>query len=246
MLKGKNAVITGARRGIGRATVEVFAQNGANIWACARKKDTDFEKEIDELAKYYNVWIEPVYFDFMNGEEIKQGVKQIQAKKQSVCILVNNAGMVANSTSFSMMSMKKLQDVFTVNFFSQMLLTQYISRLMMRQKTGAIVNLASVAALDGEPAQLEYVSSKAALIGATKNLAVELGKYGIRVNAVAPGIIDTDMGNEIQSELMNRILSNTVMKRKGLVQEIANVIAFLASDQASFITGQILRVDGGL
>ena len=84
MLKGKNAGNTGARRGIGRATVEVFAQNGANIWACARKKDTDFEKEIDELAKYYNVWIEPVYFDFMNGEEIKQGVKQIQAKKQSV------------------------------------------------------------------------------------------------------------------------------------------------------------------
>lgn len=246
MLKGKNAIITGARRGIGRATVEVCAENGANIWACARKRDNAFEKDMTQLAEAHGVQIDPVYFDLTDEAQIKQAIKQIQSTKRPVDILVNNAGAVAQSTSFSMTSIGKMKELFDVNFFSQMLLTQYAARLMMRRHSGSVVNLTSIAALDGEPAQLEYIGSKAAIAGATKKLAIELGESGIRVNVVAPGVIDTDMGNEMHPELMERIISNTVMKRLDQAREIANVIAFLASDKASYVTGQIIRVDGGL
>lgn len=246
MLKGKNAIITGARRGIGRATVQVFAENGANIWACARREDAVFEADMAGLAEQYGVWIEPVYFDLTDSAQMKQAVKQIQSAKKPVDILVNNAGSVADSTSFTMTSLEKMKEVFDVNFFSQMQLTQYIARFMMRQKSGSILNLTSIAALDGDPGQLEYVGSKAAMIGATRKLAGELGTAGIRVNAVAPGIIDTDMGNQMESGLMESIIGRTSMKRLGRPSEIANVIAFLASDKASYITGQTIRVDGGI
>lgn len=246
MLKGKNAIITGARRGIGRATVEVFAENGANIWACARKEDIAFEQGMAQIAEAYDVQIEPVYFDLTDEVQIKRAIKQIQNTKRPVDILVNNAGTVAQSTSFAMTSIGKMKELFDVNFFSQMLLTQYVARLMMRWHSGSIVNLTSVAALDGEPAQLEYVGSKAAIAGATKKLAIEFGESGIRVNAVAPGVINTDMGNQMHPELMEYIINSTIMKRLGQAREIANVIAFLASDQASYMTGQIIRVDGGL
>lgn len=246
MLKGKNAIITGARRGIGRATVEVFAENGANIWVCARMEDAAFEADMAGLAEKYGVWIEPVYFDLTDAVQMKQAVKQIQSAKKPVDILVNNAGAIADSTSFTMTSTEKMKEIFDTNFFSQMQLTQYIARFMMRQKSGSIVNLTSIAALDGEPGQLEYVGSKAALIGATRKLARELGTANIRVNAVAPGVIDTDMGNQMESELMESIISRTSMKRLGRPSEIADVIAFLASDKASYITGQTIRVDGGI
>lgn len=246
MLRGKNAIITGARRGIGRATVEVFAEQGANVWACARKEDAAFEKDMAQLAKRYGVWIEPVYFELTDEGQMKQAVRQIQKEKKPVDILVNNAGVAAQSTSFPMTSLEKIKEVFEVNFFSQILLTQYVARMMLRQQAGSIVNLTSIAALDGEPAQLEYVGSKAAMAGATKKLAREFGGQGIRVNAVAPGVIDTDMGNQIEPELMDRMLEKTMLNRLGTPKEIANVIAFLASDQASYITGQVIRVDGGL
>ncbi|MEA5136738.1 MAG: SDR family NAD(P)-dependent oxidoreductase [Candidatus Fimivivens sp.] len=246
MLNGKNAIITGSRRGIGHATVETFAKNGANVWACARKFDETFESDMNLLSEKYGVTVTPVYFDISSDGEMKKAVKQIQADKRSIDILVNNAATVATSTSFAMTSMAKMEEIFAVNFFAQIRLTQYISRLMMRQKSGSIVNLVSIAALDGDPAQLEYVGSKAAMVGATKKLAIELGAYNIRVNAVAPGIIDTDMGYEMQRELMQATLQKTIMKRLGKTEEIADAISFLASDSASFITGQILRVDGGM
>ena len=246
MLEGKNAIITGARRGIGRATVEVFAENGANVWACARKEDAIFEEDMARLADKFGVQISPVYFDLSDEGQLKQAIKQIQGEKRPVDILVNNAGAIAHSTSFTMTSIAKMKEIFEVNFFAQMLLTQYVARLMMRQCSGSIVNLTSIAALDGDPGQLEYVGSKAAIAGATKKLAIELGESGIRVNAVAPGVIDTDMGNEMHPDLMEHIINNTVMRRLGQTREVANVIAFLASDQASYMTGQILRVDGGM
>ena len=246
MLSGKNAIITGARRGIGRAAVEVFAQNGANVWACARKENAAFETDMAQLAERYGVWIKPVYFEMTDEAQMKQAVRQIQKEKVSVDILVNNAGVAAPSTSFAMTSLTKLREVFDVNFFMQMLLTQYVGRLMMRQASGCIVNLSSIAALDGQPGQLEYVGSKAAILGATKRLALEWGVYSIRVNAVAPGVIETDMGNQIEPDLLEQVIGHSVMKRFGKPEEIANVIAFLASDLASYITGQVIRVDGGL
>ena len=126
------------------------------------------------------------------------------------------------------------------------LLTQYVARLMIRQNSGSIVNIASIAGIDGDPAQYEYAASKAAVIGGTKKLARELGSNNIRVNAIAPGMIQTEMGAHIENNLRDEILAKVMMKRMGTPEEIANAIAFVASDMASYMTGQIIRVDGGI
>lgn len=244
MLKGKNAVITGARRGIGRATVECFAGYGANIWACARKPDEEFERDMSELAGKYGVWIKPVYFDLANGDEMAAAVKGILSEKLPVDVLVNNAGMPHGGTLFTT-SIAKLQEVFTVNFFAQIALMQYFGKYMLRKKSGSIVNIASVGGLEHEPGYLAYGSSKAALIWATRSAAKELAPHGVRVNAVAPGLVDTEMGSFRNQAELEKVLSRTPAGRMGEPNEIAEAIAFLASDKASYITGEILSADGG-
>ena len=246
MLKKKNAIITGARRGIGRATVEVFAKYGANVWACARKPDTDFEQDMKNIAEKYDIQIWPVYFDVVDNEQVKQAIQAIRKQKIMVDALVNVAGIAEVSTSFQMTPLDKMKRVFDVNFYAVTLLIQYVSRLMTKQNSGSIVNIASIAGLDGTPAQYEYAASKAAIIGGTKNLAREFAGNNIRVNSVAPGMIETDMGAQIDEALKNEILSKTMMKRMGKPEEIANVAAFLASDLSSYMTGQVIRVDGGI
>ena len=246
MLKGKNAIITGARRGIGRATVETFASFGANVWACARKQDDTFEEDMRLIAGKYSVSIWPVYFDVTDEAQIKQAVQTIRKQKMTIDALVNMAGIVEDSTTFQMTSIDKMKHLFDTNFFAVTLLTQYISRLMARQNGGSIVNIASIAGLDGEPAQYEYATSKAAIVGATKHLARELAANNIRVNAVAPGMIETEMGAKIEDNLRSHMLNKVIMGRMGKPDEIANVVAFLASDYASYMTGQIIRVDGGM
>lgn len=246
MLNGKNAMITGARKGIGRVTVETFASLGANVWACAREKDDAFEKDMRLIAEKYAVSIWPLYFDVTNEVQIKQAVQVLRKQKVSVDVLVNMAGIVEDSTTFQMTSMDKIKHLFDTNFFAVTLLTQYISRLMARQNRGSIVNIASIAGLDGEPAQYEYATSKAAIVGATKHLAHELAANNIRVNAVAPGMIETEMGAKIEENLKVHILNKVIMRRMGKPIEIANVVAFLASDYASYMTGQVIRVDGGM
>lgn len=244
-LEEKNAIVTGSRRGIGHAIVELFAQEGANVWACARTQDIKFEDWCLALSKEHGVEITPIYFDVTNDEEMKNAIKCIRATKRPIDILVNNAGMIPESSSFQMTPIDKMKEVFEVNFFAQLRLSQYVIRLMDRVKRGSIVNIASVAGIDGSPGQLEYSSSKAALILATKKLAAELADSNIRINAVAPGIIDTDMGSHVDDALRDQVLSASIMKRVGEVEEIAEVVAFLASDKASYMTGQVIRVDGG-
>lgn len=246
MILGKNAIITGARGGIGRSTVEIFARNGANIWACVRTKDEKFELEMKKLEEKYDIRIWVIYFDLFDEIQIKNAVGQIQKQHLSVDILVNIAGMVEDSTSFVMSSIDKMKKVFDTNFWGTTLLTQYVVRLMMRNKSGSIINVSSIAGIDGAPAQYEYATSKAAVNGAVRHLARELAAYNIRVNAVAPGIVETKMGNKIEEGLKKEILEKVIMHRMGTTTEIANVIAFLASDLSSYMTGQIIRVDGGM
>jgi len=246
LLKNKNVIITGSNRGIGKAILTNFAENGANIWACVRSESEDFFSFCKEIGAKYEVNISPLCFDLTDQEAMKKAIKNITAEKKTIDVLVNNAGIVPVSRLFQMSSIEEMKRVFEVNFFSQMLLTQYVSRVMARQKKGSIVNMVSIAALDGEPAQVEYVASKAALVGATKKLASELGMYGIRVNAVAPGVTATDMIKEMKEELLQKTLDSVILKRLAKPEEIANGVLFLASDLSSYMTGQILRVDGGV
>ena len=246
MLKGKNALITGTNRGIGKSLVEVFAENGANVWACVRNADEKFLSYCQELSERYEVEIKPVAFEMTDEQQMKSAIKNIKAEKINIDVLVNNAGVVPENRLFNMASPSEMYRVFEVNFFAAMKLTQLVTKIMIRQKKGAIVNVASVSALDGEPGQFEYVSSKAALVGATKKLASELGNFGIRVNAVAPGVVNVGVSESMADDLKNKMANATIMKRLGEPEEIANVVAFLASDLSSYMTGQIVRVDGGL
>ena len=246
MLKGKNAIITGARRGIGRATVEVFARNGANVWACARAKDEAFEADMSRLAEKYGVEIMPVYFDVTNEADVRQAIQTIRKTKMSIDVLVNVAGIVGDVASFQMSSMDSIREVMETNFFAVTLLTQYVTRLMTRQNKGSIIYVSSIAGLDGTPSQYAYAASKAALVGAMKNLAREVAVNHIRVNAVAPGMIETEMGAQIEASLKTKMLEKVIMNRMGRPEEIANVIAFLGSDLSSYMTGQVVRVDGGV
>jgi 3-oxoacyl-[acyl-carrier protein] reductase len=247
LLHEKTAIITGTNRGIGLAALEAFAANGAKIYAHARRETPDFLNLINDISRMYGTEIWPVCFDLTDYETMKQKMKEIAASKRQIDILVNNAGVISDNSSFLMTSIDKMKSVFEVNFFAQMALTQYAVRLMTRHKGvgRSIVNVASVAAIDGE-AQIEYSASKAAVIGATRKLAIELNGYNIRVNAVAPGITDTDMASAMEEGLMKRMVEKTVMNRKAQPGEISGTILFLASDLSSYMTGQVLRVDGGM
>lgn len=244
MLKGRTAIITGANRGIGFAAVEVFAEQGADIWACARTQSDEFENKIKEIAKSNSVTIAPVYFDVTDEAAVKDAIKAIGKSSKSIDILVNNAG-VSVEKLFSMTSFEVMQKTMEVNFLSQFSLAQLVSRYMMKAKRGTIINIASVAGMESEQGGAAYGSSKAASLFLTKTMSLELGAYGIRVNSVSPGFIATDMWKNRSNEISDKIISETPLGRQGTPREVANAILFLASDMSSYITGQNLVIDGG-
>lgn len=246
LLEGKTALITGTTRGIGKSILTRFAQQGADIFAHARKETKEHTEYCRALEKQYSVSVFPVYFDAQNESEIQSCAKAIQQSKKTIDVLVNNLGVVSNRQLFYMTPLSTMKEEFNVNFFAQIYLTQYISRFMIRQRHGSIINISSCAGLDGNTGMLQYVSSKAALIGATKRLAIELGSYNIRVNSVAPGLTDTEMGGLMSGDLEQQTLSHQIFQRKAKPEEIADAVVFFASDMSNFITGQTLRVDGGM
>lgn len=245
LLKGKNAVITGCLQGIGKATLETFANNGANVWACALAATEEFETYCQELAISNNVWIKPIYFDLLDQEQMKAALKKIASDKLPVHTLVNIAGMTKDAI-FHMIPIDQMRMIFEVNFFSQMYITQFITKLMVRQKFGSVINISSISALDGSYGQLSYSASKAAIIGATRTLSAELAEKGIRVNAVAPGVIDTDMNKIVPEDIISEHIQKMSIKRLGRSDEVSKTILFLASDLSAYITGQVLRIDGGI
>ena len=246
MLRGKNAVITGTLQGIGKATLEYFVANGSNVWACAQHQSDEFDSYCKNLESQYGVWVKPIYFDLLDTDAIKAAVKQIQSDKQPIDALVNIAGM-ARDAIFHMVSMDTMKLVFEVNFFSQILFSQYITKLMLRNPNpSSVVFVSSISALDGNAGQLAYGSSKAALLGAMKTMSKELASKGIRVNAIAPGVIDTDMNKVVPQEVIDEKIKTMDIKRLGKPSEVASTIAFLCSDLSRHITGQTIRIDGGI
>ena len=240
-----NTIITGANRGIGLAMVKKFAKNGCNVWACARKQNAEFEAEMGALAEQNHVWIKPVYFDLSHEENIKNGFMCIYNDKKPIHTLINNAGIVYNEI-FQMTPIGKIMELFNINVFSVMSLTQLVLKVFTKQKYGNIINITSTAGITPYASNSCYGSTKAAVISFTKSLAIEVAAFGnIRVNAVAPGPTDTDMLTGLPGKYANTILNNCAMDRLAQPLEIANVAYFLSSNEASFVNGQVIRVDGG-
>lgn len=240
----KTIIITGANRGIGRASVKAFSERGYDIWACARKPSEAFETDMAEESTRTGVYITPVYFDLLDEETVKAGVKKILSEKRDVDVLLNCAGIPCGGL-FTMTPMSKMREVYQVNVFAQVQIMQLVARRMMRQKKGCIINLCSVGGIEARPGYLAYGSSKAAMIWITRCASRELGPYNIRVNGIAPGLIDTDMGGFKSEEERNKVLERTSLGRLGRPEEIAAAAVYLASEEAAFMTGHIMVLDGG-
>lgn len=250
LLNDQIVVLTGANRGIGKAILKLFYLQGASIFACTRCESSHFLAEIDNLKKgqthHPNLgFIEPVYFDLRYADQVKEGIRTILSKTKKIDILINNAG-VSSGSLFQMTSMESMKAIFEVNFFAQLLMTQTISRLMVKQKKGSIINIASISAIQAEVGTIAYGSSKAALIYATKVMAKELGSANVRVNAIAPSVTKTDMFDEMDPLAREKMINSTALKRPADSSEVANAALFLASELSSYTTGHVLTVDGGI
>ena len=244
ILENKTILVTGTARGIGHAMVKIFAAQGANLIAHARKDCIEHRDFCKDVSQKEGIQIVPIYCDLTNQDEIKNTFKEIRNLKMSIDGLVNNAGISGNSL-FQMTRMEELRDIFEVDFFAPYLLTQYISKMMVRQGKGSIVNISSTSAMDGNSGKSAYGSAKAALIALTKSLAEELGPSGIRANAICPGVVNTPSIHAMPDYIIDLERDATYLGKIADTDEVANLAAYLLSDESSYITGQAIRIDGG-
>lgn len=246
LLAGKTALITGCNRGIGKYILELFSSQGLK---CAititRTCDDKFIEFCSTLTIKNNIKIININADFLDANSVKKAMKEIYALKIDIDILINNAG-IAHGAFLQMTSMKDLRDVFEVNFFSQIAIIQSISKLMLRKGKGSIICMSSIAGFDSYPGYTAYGSSKAAISYAVKTIAQEIAPSGIRINAIAPALTETEMAKQMEKKASEKMVEASAMKRFAKINEIANVALFLASDESSFICGQTIRVDGGM
>ena len=244
MLKGKCAVITGSTRGIGKAIAIKYASLGCNIVINYRsEKDEVNADELSEEIGKLGVNTLTVKANVADFEEAKNLVEKAKEKFGKVDILVNNAGITKDNLILRM-NESDFDSVINVNLKGSFNCSKAVTPIMLKQKHGKIINMASVVGVIGNPGQVNYCASKAGVIGMTKSLAKELG--GKNINAIAPGFIDTDMTRVLSEDQKKNILSQVPLKRLGLVSDIANVATFLASEDSDYITGQVIHVDGGM
>jgi len=245
LLKQKVCIITGAAQGIGKSIAERFASDGAIVYACDRA-----EGVMDEWAKACsednNTRVLPLYFDVADATAVKSAFMSVFKQEGRIDALVNNAGVVFNK-KIGMILRPETELMFRVNVIAVIEMIQLVSRLMARNHSGSIVNIASVTAVLGSPGQSAYSATKGAIMAFTKSAAKELAPLGIRVNAVAPGIVKTERFSELYEESGEKIdtrIQKIALGRLGTPEDVANACAFLASDRSSYISGQILGVDG--
>lgn len=242
LLKNKVCLVTGTSKGIGAKTVEQFAKEGAVVYANAREEGC-LDDWCELLAKEHKTEVKPVYFDVRDLAGAKKVFLKIRREQGRLDVLVNNAGVMRDAV-IGMIGQELMDEIFHTNVYAVMHMIQLANKLMSWQKSGSIINLSSIVGIEGNAGQLVYSASKGAVAALTKSAAKELACHQIRVNAVAPGMIDTDMFRSIGQEKMDMHRRNMRMGRFGTVEDVANCIVFLASDLSSYISGQVLGVDG--
>ena len=244
MLKGKCAVITGASRGIGKCIATKFAKEGANVVINYRNNEEEalkVKQELEDLGSQVLV----VKADVSELEQAENLIKEAKKEFGRVDILVNNAGITKDNLIIRMKE-EDFDSVIKTNLNGAFNCLKAVTPIMLKQKYGKIVNMASVVGVVGNPGQVNYCASKAGLIGMTKSLAKEIGSRNITVNAIAPGFIDTDMTKILSDDQKKKILSQIPLNKFGNVEDIANVALFLGSENSNYITGQVIHVDGGM
>ena len=244
MLKGKNVIVTGATRGIGREIALTLAQNGANIAMNYRNLNSEVEDLINEI-KSFGVDALAIKCDVSSTNEVENFVKEVKAHYNTIDVLVNNAGITKDGLILRMKE-EDFDDVLDVNLKGTFNTTKSISSIMVRQKYGKIINISSVVGIAGNAGQCNYAASKAGVIGFSKSVARELASRNINVNVVAPGYINTDMTKNLPDKVKEEIIKSIPMKKIGNPKEVANLILFLSSNLSDYITGQVINVDGGM
>ncbi len=244
LLKNKKALVTGSSRGIGRKITEVFLSNGCEVWGMCTKESKG-KSDLEKLASENGVAFHEFYADAGDEASLSSAVKNALTESGGFDILVNNAGITRDTLSFRM----KKEDwdaVLAVNLTSAFLICQIVSNDMIHKKSGSIINMTSIVGIHGGAGQVNYAASKGGLIAFSKSLAKETGSRGVRVNCIAPGFIETDMTDAVKEEIRKAWVEGIPLKRAGQTEDVANVALFLASDLSTYVTAQVIGVDGGM
>ena len=241
---GRNVFITGASGGIGKALVNSFSHKGYNIWACIRRKNEIFEKYCEDLSEECGVWIRVVYADLSISESRRNCIKDAIQEEKSLDVLINCAG-IGHMGLFQMTSSESIKEIYEVNVFAVMDLCQYAVRIMSKQKRGIIINISSTASNETYVGNCIYGATKASVNAFTKSLAAEVATLGIQVNAIAPGLTDTEMSRVFEGNDKLLPLERSAIGRKLLPSEIADVAVTLCDDSMKMVNGQVIVVNGG-
>lgn len=244
LLKDKICLVTGAAKGIGRSIVESFAKQGAIVYANSRNNNS-IDKWAHDLSLKYNTRIIPIYFDVTDYTETKNSVIKIKSNEKKIDVLVNNAGLVSYEM-IPMVQIPKFKSMIEVNIIGTFYLLQLVSRIMTRKNSGSIINISSIVGDKGAKGQVSYATTKGAVIALTKSAAKELAPSKVRVNAVAPGMVGTERFNKVLNEKFKDNIDKIRMGRIADSHEIADLVVFLASDNSSYITGQVIGIDGSI
>ena len=242
MLDGKVVLVTGASRGIGKAIALLAAENHAHVIVNYNKNEKSAAELVDTIHEK-NLSASMIKADVSSEDEVKDMFSSIKEKHSKLDVLVNNAGIMRNSL-LALTGTELFDHTIDVNLRGTFLCTRYASNMMRKQKSGRIINISSIVGLQGSEGQTVYSASKAAVIGFTRSAAKELGRYGIMVNAVAPGLIETDLIKDMKPDIRDKMLSSISLGRIGKPEDVAKVVLFLSSDLASYVSGSVILVDG--